>query len=125
GPDVVLIQFGHNDQPGKGPQRETDPQTTYRENLARYIDEARAIGARPVVVTSLARRRWMDDGIHIRSDLREYAEAAAAVAAEKQVPLIDLHRRSIDVYQSLGPAGCELISPRNRDGGVDHTHLNV
>src|SRR5262245_3153365 len=24
-PNYVLIQFGHNDQPGKGPQRETDP----------------------------------------------------------------------------------------------------
>src|SRR5206468_1588266 len=24
-PDYVLIQFGHNDMPGKGPQRETDP----------------------------------------------------------------------------------------------------
>src|SRR5688500_15651941 len=24
-PDYVLIQFGHNDQPGKGPEHETDP----------------------------------------------------------------------------------------------------
>ena len=23
-----LIQFGHNDEPGKGPERETDPKTT-------------------------------------------------------------------------------------------------
>src|SRR5262249_34489549 len=43
-PDYVLIQFGHNDQPGKGPQRETKPETTYRENLTRYIDESRAAG---------------------------------------------------------------------------------
>src|SRR3954464_5867211 len=45
-PNFVLIQFGHNDMPGKGPERETDPKTTYRENLARFIDEARAAGAR-------------------------------------------------------------------------------
>jgi len=38
-----LIQFGHNDEPGKGPERETDPKTTYRVNMARYVDEARAI----------------------------------------------------------------------------------
>ena len=24
-PDYILIQFGHNDGPGKGPERETDP----------------------------------------------------------------------------------------------------
>src|ERR1700733_2904407 len=39
-PDYVLIQFGHNDGPGKGPERETDPKTTFRENLVRYLDEA-------------------------------------------------------------------------------------
>src|SRR5438105_6577179 len=41
-PDYILIQFGHNDVPGKGPDRETDPKTTYHDNMARYIDEARA-----------------------------------------------------------------------------------
>src|SRR5262245_13061100 len=29
-----LIQFGHNDEPGKGPERETDPKTTFRANMA-------------------------------------------------------------------------------------------
>src|SRR5258707_986741 len=38
-PDFVLIQFGHNDCPGKGPDRETDPATTYRDNILRYIEE--------------------------------------------------------------------------------------
>ena len=27
-PNYVLLQCGHNDQPGKGPERETDPNTT-------------------------------------------------------------------------------------------------
>src|SRR5262245_23887207 len=31
-PDYLLIQFGHNDQSGKGPARETAPETTFREN---------------------------------------------------------------------------------------------
>src|SRR5215813_1991605 len=43
--DYILIQFGHNDQPGKGADRETNAATTYRANLARYIDEAAAAGA--------------------------------------------------------------------------------
>ena len=49
-PAWVLIQFGHNDQPGKGPERETDAQTTFRENLARYVSEARAGGTQPVQI---------------------------------------------------------------------------
>ena len=40
-PDYILIQFGHNDQPGKGPERETDPKTTYRQFMSQYVDEAR------------------------------------------------------------------------------------
>ena len=57
-PDYVLIQFGHNDMPGKGPTRETDPKTTFPENLARYVDEARAQNAKPILVTSLTRRTF-------------------------------------------------------------------
>lgn len=33
-PNYVLIQFGHNDNPSKGPARETDAKTTYRANSA-------------------------------------------------------------------------------------------
>ena len=123
-PAVVLIQFGHNDQPGKGPERETDPNTTYRQNMARYVDEARAIGAEPVIVTSLSRRSWAPDGIHINSTLTEYVKAAKTVASEKKVPVIDLHTRSIHIYESMGQKECEGISPRNKDGSVDRTHLN-
>src|SRR5262245_31759964 len=57
-----LIQFGHNDEPGKGPERETDPRTTYRTFMARYVDESRAIGATPILVTSLVRRIYNADG---------------------------------------------------------------
>src|SRR5947209_12912404 len=57
-PNYILIQFGHNDVPGKGPDRETDAKTTYRENMARYVDEARAAGAIPILVTSIVRRNF-------------------------------------------------------------------
>ena len=60
--DYYLIQFGHNDQPGKGPERETDPATTYPANMARYVDEVRAIGATPILVTSLVRRTFRETG---------------------------------------------------------------
>jgi pectinesterase len=123
-PEVILIQFGHNDQPGKGPERETDPATTYRDNLRRYIDEALAIGTKPVIVTSIERRRWDDDGLRIKPSLAAYADAARAVAKEKNVPCIDLRQRSIEIYESLGPKGCDLLSPVEADGSIDNTHLN-
>jgi pectinesterase len=122
--DIVLVQFGHNDQPGKGPERETDPKTTFRENLARYVGEARAAGAKPVLVTSLSRRKWTGDDKLAPSDLTEYVEAAKAVAAEKKVPLIDLHASSRAEYEKLGRAVVESMSPKKDDGTVDGTHLN-
>lgn len=124
-PEVILIQFGHNDQPGKGPDRETDPSTSFRENLRRYIDEAREIGAKPVLITPLERRKWDADGAYIKPTLSEYAEAVRIVAREKDVPCIDLNQKSIEIYESLGPKGCELLSPQNADGTIDTTHLNL
>jgi len=124
-PQWVLIQFGHNDQPGKGPERETDPETTYRENLAKCIDEARAAGIKPVLVTSLARRVFEADG-KLRTDLEPYAEAVRAVAAEKKVPFVDLHVRSKALCEKLGPRESEGFGPPHPKlkGKVDGTHLN-
>ena len=38
-PDYVLIQFGHNDQPGKGADRETDL-PTYRGFMTQYVEKS-------------------------------------------------------------------------------------
>jgi PelA/Pel-15E family pectate lyase len=121
--DFVLIQFGHNDMPGKGPERETDPATTYRENLARYVDDARRAGARPVIVTSLTRRVFGPDG-RIASDLGAYVEAAKAVAAERRAMLIDLHGLSIAQLDRMGPEAAASLGITNDDGTLDRTHLS-
>jgi polygalacturonase/lysophospholipase L1-like esterase len=122
-PAYVLIQFGHNDQPGKGPERETDAATTYKEFLRRYLDEARAIGARAVLVSSLARRNFKDG--QIAADvLANYAAAAREVAAEKNVPLIDLNALSIALLNQLGAAKAAEFDVKNKDGSPDHTHLS-
>jgi pectinesterase len=109
-PDYVLIQFGHNDMPGKGPDRETDPATTYPQFMARYVDGARAAGARPILVTPMTRRHFTPEG-KIESDLVPYVEAVKKLAAEKSVPLIDLHARSIAVLDQLGPKASEEFDP--------------
>jgi predicted neuraminidase/lysophospholipase L1-like esterase len=122
-PNVVLIQFGHNDQPGKGPERETDPATTYKDYLSIYIDESRAMGARPILVTSLSRRKWGTDG-KIHSDLTPYVQAVKELAAAKHVELLDLHAASIALYEKIGKAAMNELSPKTATGEVDNTHLN-
>jgi PelA/Pel-15E family pectate lyase len=122
-PDVVLIQFGHNDAPGKGPEREADAFTTYRENLVRMIDEARAAGARPVLLTSLT-RRYVDEEGCVRSDLGFWADAARAVAFERRVPLLDLHRLSVEAVDRMSPAEVAALGVPKEDGTLDRTHLS-
>ena len=125
--DYYLIQFGHNNEPGK-PGRSTD-MPTFVSNMVSYVEEAQAIGAKPVLVTPLTRRQWdKDHPGKIKSSLAPYAEAVRKIAAEKNVPLIDLQARSIELCESLGPEKCLEFSPTktNADAttGYDGTHLN-
>jgi pectinesterase len=119
-----LIQFGHNDEPGKGPERETDPKTTYRANMARYVEDVRAIGGKPILVTSLVRRLYKDDGT-IRTTQTAYVDAVRALAVEKNVPLVDLHAISLADAENAGDDVWADLSPRDEKGQVDRTHLNT
>lgn len=119
-----LIQFGHNDEPGKGPERETDPKTTFRTYLSRYVDEARAIGAKPILVTSLVRRIYNEDG-SIKTTQTPYVEAVRALAKAKNLPLIDLHAISKEDAEQTGDDVWADLSPRDDKGQVDRTHLNA
>lgn len=96
----VLVQFGHNDQPGK-PGRSTDLATEFPDNLRRYVKEIRAAGAHPVLLTPLTRRQFKDG--QVIDDLAPWAEAVRSVANELKVPLVDLHARSRDAVQGMGP----------------------
>lgn len=126
--NYYLIQFGHNNEPGK-PGRSTD-MPTFVANLKQYVDEARAIGAKPVLITPLTRRQWdkANPG-KIKSSLAPYAEEVRQIAAEKNVPLVDLQARSIELCESLGPEKCLEFSPlKKSDAGkpaYDGTHLNA
>jgi pectinesterase len=127
--DYYLIQFGHNNEPGK-PGRSTD-MPTFVANMKQYVDDARAIGAKPILVTPLTRRQWdkANPG-KIKSSLAPYAEEVRKIASEKKVPLVDLQARSIELCESLGPEKCVEFSPPKvvdgtNTGGFDGTHLNA
>jgi lysophospholipase L1-like esterase len=103
----VLIQFGHNDQPGKA-GRSTNLETEFPANLRRYVEETRAAGAVPVLLTPLTRREFTNG--KLRDDLAPWAKAVRDVAADMNVPLIDLHARSGAIVQAMGPAAATRLA---------------
>ena len=135
----VLVEFGHNDQPGK-PGRSTDLKTEFPANLGRYIDEARAAGGTPVLVTPLTRRSFK--GRQLVNDLQPWADADQAVAKDRQAPLIDLFTASAAAVQAMGSAEADTLAVEppssvqaapldrdrleavtNRKSAFDHTHV--
>jgi len=123
--DYYLFQFGHNNQPGKA-GRSTD-MPTFVAGMKQYVDETRAIGARPVLVTPLTRRQWdKDNPGKINSTLEPYAIEVRRLASEENVPLVDLHARSIELCEQLGREKCYEFSPVKTVNGTndyDGTHL--
>ena len=105
----VLIQFGHNDQPGK-PGRSTDLATEFPANMKRYVEEVRAAGGKPVLVTPLTRRQFKDG--KLIDDLGPWALAVREVAAETGAPLVDLHADSFAAVQAMGAAEATRFAQR-------------
>lgn len=132
--DRLLIQFGHNDEDILS-EKGTTPQE-YRDNLCAYINEARAVGAKPVLLTPILRRRFVDnvvqDDIGDRWTHVKYAPMVYTVADSLNVPLVDALELSRAWLNSIGDeasknsyvwfrAGDYASTP---DGKQDNTHLN-
>ncbi|MBS1209420.1 MAG: lipolytic protein family [Proteobacteria bacterium] len=128
-PDWMLIQFGHNDvQSAAHGDRETDLVTEYPANLRRFVNEARAAGIKPILVTPIARRYFQPDG-KIVDDLPGHVAAMKVVAAEMNVPLIDLHEISQRYFEQLGETAAHKLGATKAgpNGSIvpDKTHFNL
>jgi lysophospholipase L1-like esterase len=99
--DLLLVQFGHNDEKKEDPSRYTEPWSTYQQYLRMYVDGARDRGARPVLATSVERRRFDAAGTAQPSH-GEYPAAVRALAAEEGVALLDVQALSLALWQRLG-----------------------
>ena len=129
--DYVMIQFGHNDQKMTDSSRYTDPHGAYKRNLQRYVKESREKGAQPILITPVMRRRFDEHGqfYDVHGD---YPGVVREVAAQMQVPLIDLHQTSRDLFASLGEEKTKEIFlwvepgkyTRFPDGKQDNTHFS-
>lgn len=118
--DYLFIQFTHNDQKEQWPQTYVEAGSTYKAYLKVLIAEARLRGATPVLVTSMERRRFNENG-KIVSTLGDYPAAMRAVAKEESVALIDLQPMSVALYEALGVVDAPKAFS---NGGKDATHHN-
>ncbi|MFC7750640.1 SGNH/GDSL hydrolase family protein [Paenibacillus thermoaerophilus] len=118
--DYLLVQLGHNDATKNRPERYTDPDTDYKDYLRRFVDGARERGGVPILVTPVGRLH-VEDGRFL-NDFEAYCRSMKEVAAETNVPLIDLMELSLACYAELGydeAAKLFMVSVN----GTDHTHF--
>ena len=128
--DWVFIQFGHNDEKKDDPDRFTDPATTFPAQLRRYVEETRAAGAHPVLLTPIPRNRW-PWARKMGNTHGDYPDAVRALAQKMCVPLIDLHKLAQKRFERLGPDATTKLfmdlapgeHPNYPEGKEDNTHL--
>ncbi|MEY8353222.1 rhamnogalacturonan acetylesterase [Lachnospiraceae bacterium 54-53] len=116
--DFLFIQFGHNDEKDD-PARHTDPDTTFRENLMRFIASARERGARPVLITPIARRLFDENGVFLPGSHGAYPEAVRRTGKKAGVPVIDLTSITEKYLSAMG----DLASKAYFMWPKDNTHL--
>ena len=142
--DFVIIQFGHNDNGaindatrarasigGTGEQAEQidnlltgqrETVHTYGWYLRKYVADARAKGATPIIATLVPRKRW-DAGGKVVRNLAEHAGWAREVAHREGLALIDLNEAVASKYDELGRDAVLKLFPQATPD--EHTHTNL
>ena len=137
--DIVLIQFGHNDGglindtrraraslPGLGDQTETitnletgklEVVHTYGWYMRKMIEDVKAKGATPIVLTLTVRDIWHNG--RIERGPGRYGSWAAEVSWDEQVLFLDLTDTMADQFESMGEEKVKALYPH------DHTHFNA
>lgn len=131
--DFLLLQFGHNDQKEEDASRFTEPFGEYQENLRKMSELALKAKAYPVILTSVSRRLFGENG-KIQPDIMgDYPEAARQLAEQMNIPLIDVCTFSVKKMEQLGEReSLSLVMnfPENQyenypEGKEDNTHLRM
>ncbi|MDQ8204955.1 Ig-like domain-containing protein [Pelagicoccus sp. SDUM812003] len=100
--DYVFVQFGHNDRDWNKAERYT-PVPDYKVYIAQYVNEARELGAIPVLVTPMVMNAWRNDSMRnvFTEDGNDYAGAMKEVGVELGVDVIDLNAKSHAFFSGL------------------------
>lgn len=128
--DFVIVQFSHNDEKKEDSARYTDPATTFRGNLRRFISDTRAKGATPILATPVVRRKFDANG-RIIDTHGAYPDAIRAVARDEGVALLDLERATAEWLQEAGDEPSKRFfmwiepgtHPKLPEGRRDDTHF--
>lgn len=128
--DYLIIQFAHNDEKCKGEDvyvknaqlrsegkdtltdmRGTEPNTTYKAYLRKFINEARETGVTPILMSPICRAYFKDgkinsEGRHVLSAEKDYVRCMREVAEEMNVPFLDMTAASCAFYESRGKEFC-------------------
>lgn len=138
--DTVLIQFGHNDGGALSEPPPVTPKTrargtikgigdessevdniltgkrevvrTYGWYMRKYIDDVRAAGATPIVLSLVPRNAWKD-GTVVRSRPNNYGEWSRLVAMGAGVAFIDHNEIIARAMEALGPDLCGSLFADN------------
>src|SRR5882672_3529408 len=138
--DLVLMQFGHNDggainddSRARGSLRGTGEQTEEIDNLLtkkheivrtfgwymrKFIADAKARGATPIVVSLVPRNIWKDGKV-VRA-ANDYAKWAAEAAKAERALFIDLNEIVARHYEAAGPE--KVLADYFTT--TDHTHTS-
>src|SRR5215831_3525541 len=136
--DFVLIQFGHNDGgaindatrargslPGTGEEtqeidnlmtKQHEVVHTYGWYMRKMIEDTKAKGAVPIVLSLTVRNIWKDG--HVERGSGKFGQWAAEVANSQKVLFIDLTKLIADRYEELGEEKVKALF------GPDHTHTS-
>ena len=98
--DYLFVEFGHNDQKERGPN--AGAWNAYTESFKYFIEQAKAKGMIPVVVTSTSRRAFSDTTGKVINTLGDFPAAARKVAQDEGVAMIDVNAMTADFYNALG-----------------------
>ena len=120
--DLVLIQLAHNDK--------TTDEATYRANLETLVAGVREKGGEPVLVTPIVRRWFNSDGtlnnntaLLVNGLGVDHPAVIRSVAADRDVPLIDLTAKTKALVESLGVEASKALYLYNEKR--DNTHTSV
>jgi lysophospholipase L1-like esterase len=130
--DYVFVQFGHNDEKAEDSTRYTEPHTAFRRSLERFVADARAKGATPVLLTPIVRRKFDARG-NLEDTHGAYSSVVRDVVKEQAVTLIDLQPLTENLVRAAGPEGSKrlyvwLAPGESRVfpvGRQDDTHLSL
>ena len=120
--DFVIIQFGHNDEK-PAEKLHTDPFTSFKENMKKFIDETRSKGAYPIVCSSIVRHQFDSLGT-LKDTHGDYINAAKEISLETQTPYIDMEFLTRQIVTEMGHEGSKKIY-NYTSYKQDSTHLNV